>query len=59
MRPRYQDQPITHTLIQQVKRLAAMGYNAAKIATQLGRSKISIYNIVRLNNIKLGGNKKS
>lgn len=53
MRPKNQDRPITKVLVDQVKRLANMGYNAEKIASQVGRSKISIYNIVRLNHIKL------
>lgn len=58
-RPRNQDRPITPAVVADVKRLVKLNYNAQQIANQLGRSKISIYNIVRLYGIPLGQKKKS
>ena len=58
-RPRNQDRPITPAVVADVRRLVKLNYNAQQIANQLGRSKISIYNIVRLYNIPLGKKKNS
>lgn len=58
-RPRNQDRPVTYAVVADVKRLVKLNYNAQQIANQLGRSRISIYNIVRLHDIPLGKKKKT
>jgi hypothetical protein len=58
IRPRNQDRPITPAVVADVKRFAKLKYTAQQIANQIGRSKISVYNITRLYNISLGYKKR-
>lgn len=57
IRPRNHDRPITPATVAEVKKLAKLRYTAQQIAYQIGRSKISVYNIAKLYNISLGNNK--